>query len=310
MSAQQLMVHNERKGWPGELKPWILRGKVLYLCRYCKASGMHFYHFRFRFLIAFMAVLSVPGANAAWTRTWGETLSVGDHRYIANKVSNGDQVSGENFQGYVDVWSNSKGSVFATNIKCNKGQAWPRILEGSSESLYDTPGYPINVDDFIGLSGGRYISYSGQWVDRSHGPKIQPKSASNLQSGAYMWLDNIPANNLWPYKVEINIWNTHLGGFPPGAQSLPDYADSNGKYKVAWKDNYPFSGGQFRSYYFNLDGSQTADMVINAQALLQHLKDSHNLDGRYFIVEIDVAAEAYPGGDGKFIAEISTMGRP
>lgn len=267
-----------------------------------------------RIVSVIVCIASMAIADAAWTDRWGETVPTWNYRYIANKVSQGDQVSGGNFEGFVDVWSSSDGNVFATNIQCIRGQAWPRIAEGSSEYQYNTPGYPISVDQYIGKRlANPYIHYKGSWTPRSSGPSL-PSSSSfstrSLQSGAYVWLDKHQHNNQWPYTVEINIWNTHMGGFPPGAHRFQDrYHDIDGSYDVAWKDNYPFSGGTFRAFYFNLI-KQKADMKFNLQNMYKFLKEKHRLDGRYYIVETDIAAERHPGGDGKFTADIISMGRP
>lgn len=267
-----------------------------------------------RILSFFVLLAFMSFSDAQWTDRWGETIATGNYRYIGNKVSSGDQVSGSNFDGFVDVWSSSDGNIFATNIQCIRGQAWPRITEGSSEYQYNTPGYPISVDDYIGKRlSNPYIHYKASWTPRTNGPprhSSSPSSTAAVQSGAYIWLDNVKENNRWPYTVEINIWNTHMGGFPRGVHHFNDqYSDIDGSYDVAWKDNHPFSGGTFRAFYFNLVG-QKADMKFNVQNMLKFLKEKHRLDGRYYIVEIDIAAEGHEGADGKFIAEIKSMGRP
>ncbi|KAI0566889.1 Glycoside hydrolase 11/12 [Gracilaria domingensis] len=231
-----------------------------------------------------------------------------DYRSLGNKVSGA-------FGGYVDTWASSGATTFTTDMMVTSAQAWPRISEGTTTQQH-TPGYPISVRDYLRVNGGRYISYSGWWAKRTNGPNAGGSPRGPRYNGAYIWL-NDPANfradgksPIWPYTIEINVWNRHDNGIRSGAERSADYYDSNGRYEV-WGHDVDAEGDKFFAYYVILKDETTTDMVINVKALLRHLRDTTSkLKNWHELVEICVAAEGHAGADAKFGADINTMGRP
>jgi len=165
---------------------------------------------------------------------------------------------------------------------------------------------------YLALPEGRYISYFGQWVPRSHGPRPGRPPSGGRQNGAYIWLNNPDnyesnGNPKWKFTAEINVWNFHTGGPPPDvSEVLPDYSDGGNIYSVT----YRWHPVGFQAFYFNIH-TQRASMDINIKALLNHLLAySSKIDGAQHVISIDVAAEGIEQADGKFIANIRRMGRP
>jgi hypothetical protein len=234
----------------------------------------------------------------------GEATPAADQdRSLANRRT-------KNFSGNSAVSATNNANTFTTTITdVSAGQAWPRILEGLSTGQ-KTPGFVgLSVDKYIN-NGDRYLSYTGKWNEIKDKP-----NAGRRYNGAYIWTNN--ANNFvngdqsnpkWPYTTEINIWN---GGtdIPSGTTPFADYYDNDGKYKVSGKYN-TVEGDSFYSFYFILQGRQTSNMTITTTKLLKHLRDKANLDGNQRLVEISAAAEGHAGSNGKFTANITSMGRP
>jgi len=83
------------------------------------------------FVCALCFLCTYP-AHAAYTRIKDATPYAGHGRSLGNKVQPG-------FRGYVDVWSNSDADVFATNIKCDSGQAAGPVSLRESSSPTSIP---------------------------------------------------------------------------------------------------------------------------------------------------------------------------
>lgn len=267
-------------------------------------------------MYALIFYVFITNSQAAYTSTEckgtcseASVPNAGYGRVLGNKVS-------YNFAGQIDVWSSTNTRIWTTNVLCWEGQAWPRISEGITVPLSRTRGYPIRVNAYIELT--RFISYKGRWVRRNHGPnayRFPPKGPR--YNGAYMWLNN-PTNYhdypgkqypRWPFTVEVNIWNR----YDNGADIVPkfkDYYDADGRYAV--------TGGMvkrgpitfFAYFILNLTNEGMANMNVNTGRLLKHLRDYCGMSPNLDIIEVAVAVEGHAGADGKFVANIRTMGRP
>jgi len=268
------------------------------------------------FAAALVVFIIATTSQAAYTNTFckgactdASTPSAGNGRALGNKVS-------DNFNGWVDVWSSADASTMSTNLLVRQGQAWPRISEGVVVPSSRTVGYPVDLNKYIAL-GKRYISYKGKWTARSQGPDGlvrggAPKGAR--YNGAYIWLnrrDNYDSagNPKWPFSVEVNVWNRYDNGIDK-VDRKRDYHDSNGKYQV-YGGNVQRGPISFYAYFVvNESNKGIPDMTINTVELLKHLRDHCGLSTELDIIEMAVAAEGHAGADGKFIADIQTMGRP
>lgn len=239
---------------------------------------------------------------------------VGNYRAIGNKADNA-------FLGYSDVWANQAGSYFTADVQVNRGQTWPRIYEGAAWPLTGsrrTPGYPRSVSTYP----ERWIHYDSHWSARKNGENLPHHVKGKLFNGAYIWLNDrydgskwepypIPK---WPFSVEVNIWNKHDGhGYRPGAHQFVNYHDRNGEYEVRGHHT-GHDGDSFYAFYVTLKSGNnwTGGMQINMRKLLNHLRyhTSGVIQGHHEVIEVCVAAEGHPQGDGKFSANIYSMGRP
>jgi len=269
------------------------------------------------FAAALVLLVIATTSQAAYTNRYckgscseASTPGAGNGRALGNKVS-------DNFNGWVDVWSNAGASTMATNLLVRNGQAWPRISEGVVVPNVKTRGYPIRLNNYLAL-GKRYISYKGQWTARSHGPNGPtrgPAPRGARYNGAYIWL-NDPSNYhpgtknpIWAFTVEVNIWNRYDNGIDKVSRKR-DYYDSNGKYQVYGGRVQRGSVSFYAYFVVNESRKGMADMTINTVALLKHLRDHCGMSSNLDIIEMAVAAEGHAGADGKFIADIATMGRP
>lgn len=237
-------------------------------------------------------------------------VSADNYRSLQNKANDDFKDN-----GYMDVWASEGGNTFTTDIQVFNGHAWPHISEGIT-TPYKTPGYKISLGDYLGKPSGRYIHYDGYWEPRTNGENPGNAPSGKRQNGAYIWLnenDNYNDNGdpTWPWNIEVNIWN-RVVGIPGGRRKFDaDYYDSNGRYEV-WGGETVADGFAFYSYYFLLQENTTTNMLVNVKKVLEHIRDQ--TDGRvkdsHDLIEISVAAEGIDVADGKFRAEIYTMGRP
>jgi len=231
----------------------------------------------------------------------------GNSRSLGNKAT-------PDYRGFTDVWANNGATVMSTNMKVDNGQVWPRIAEGVGAETVETPGYPIKLSTYLQKSTC-YIDYKGGWTARNQGPFPRPSPTGPRYNGAYMWLNkennfHTPQNPKWPFTVEVNIWNRYDYGVDD-VKYFGEYHDTDGTYTV--------SGGlvdravpkEFFAYFVvNKSKPGHPSMNINTIALLKWLRDNAGLDPNLLLIEIAVAAEGHPGTDGKFTADITTMGRP
>lgn len=256
-------------------------------------------------------------SNIECNRSCGSASTpIGDNnRALGNKVSN-------DYSGDTDVWASDGSTTFATNVRVYRGQAWPRLSEGIVTNGMRTPGYPITLNNYLRLSGGRYITYTGQWVRRTEGATPRNTPRGPRYNGAYIWLNQ--ANNVhpggnpkWPFTMEINVWNRHDNGADKVPHKCADYVDgsigSNQRYEV--RGGYVQRGpDRFYAWFILNRNPGIASMSLNTQALLKHLRDCRaqgqpQMDNLH-LVEMTVAAEGHAGADGKFIADVKSMGRP
>jgi len=250
--------------------------------------------------------------------TWSETVcrqqcderstpAASNYRVLSNKAS-------DDFNGWADVWANDDASIVATNMVVRHGVYWPRFSEGVTVPPTITPGYPIDLRTYMQLDS-RYISYTGQWVPRNVGPLPHIQPVGPRYNGAVIWLTNSTGYNpgtvnpKWPFTVEVNIWNRYDLGCDD-VQRFRDYYDGNAKYQVYGGFVQRWTVSFFAYFVLNESQKGMGSMNINTVALLKHLRDSAGLSEDLDIIETAVAAEGHPGADGKFIAEIKSMGRP
>ncbi|KAI0565717.1 Glycoside hydrolase 11/12 [Gracilaria domingensis] len=246
------------------------------------------------------------------THCTGSSLPAADnYRSLGNKVSSA-------FTGYLDSWASEGAWTFTTDMLVTgstTSQVWPRMSEGTTTQQH-TPGYPISVSDYLGLEGGRYLSYRAWWTSRTNGPNAGQTPRGARYNGAYIWL-NDPGNYesdgrtpIWPFTIEINVWNRYDNGIRPGAHRFEDYYDNDGRYEV-WGHDVVAEGYPFYAYYVILKEKTITDMNINVKVLLRHLVDTTDrLKEWHELIEICAAVEGHVGADAKFGADIFTLGRP
>eukprot|EP00171_Calliarthron_tuberculosum_P007333 IDg7333t1 len=207
-------------------------------------------------------------------------LTADNNRALANKVS-------EDYRGWTDIWTGVGAQVMTTNFQVCHGQAWPRISEGvvvngSKDRLGPMP-----------RVAPRGPLYNGAFIRLHRGEIFTPNSTQTHL----------------PFSVEISIWNRYDNGTQQ-IRRYPDYHDTNGKYNVFGGPVQCETFGFFAFFIVNESNKGMSSMLINTVALLKHLHFFGGLDGSLEIIEIAIAAEGHAGADGKFIANISSMGRP
>lgn len=90
-----------------------------------------------------------------------------------------------------------------------------------------------------------------------------------------------------------------------------DYFEGGNRRYAVWGGQDP--GSSYAMYYLLQDPHRgTPNMELNLQELLKHAMrvTGDRIPANYDLIEVAIAAEGHPVADGKFRANIITMGRP